>query len=83
MGQPHHISRKSYIFLLNKILENEWLVNLSQKPKLLVKLGNKWGLLNGAIKTKRCHVILDNHPGHVKNFTDTFYYCKSKRYMYS
>ena len=73
-GNPHHISRKSYIFLLNKILENEWLglIIKPKKPKLLKqKLGNEWGLLNSAIKTKRCYVILDNHPGHVKNFTDT------------
>tara|TARA_Y100000590_G_C15748081_1_gene1023040 strand:+ start:5046 stop:7001 length:1956 start_codon:yes stop_codon:yes gene_type:complete len=71
---PHYVSKNTYVFLLNKLLENDWLGLLikPKKPKLLrQKLGNDWELLNRAIKTNRCHVILDNHPGHVKNFTHT------------
>ncbi len=66
-----------YVFLLNKVIQNEDLGLLikPKKPKILKKVLNKKfsninKLLNQAIETQRCF-IFDNHdPKHVKNFID-------------
>lgn len=68
----HEVSKCGYKFLLKKVLEEEWL-GLILKPKkpgiLFNKLGEVASLLEEAISTGRCHIILSSDESLVKNFT--------------
>ncbi|MDC3082655.1 hypothetical protein OA333_03855, partial [Candidatus Pelagibacter sp.] len=69
----HDISRKSYVFLLEKVLinENYALVIKPKKPRLLKhKLGDAYYLIDKAKKTGRCLIFDESDNEHVKNFKD-------------
>lgn len=69
----HVISKKSYTFLIEKILNNQnyALIIKPKKPKLLKqKLGDDYHLIEKAKQTGRFLIFDENDKDHVKNFKD-------------
>jgi hypothetical protein len=68
----HDISKCGYEFLLNKVIELEWLglVIKPKKPAILFdKLSEVSSLLDKAVKTGRCRIFFSSDEFLVKNFT--------------
>ena len=70
-GISHSVSRDSYKFLLNKVMEEKWL-GLIIKPKkpnrIRRDLGDLNGLLDKALATGRCHIFDNYNDFSPKNF---------------